>query len=704
MINKKSERITNANHIEKMINELSSYELKKIQADRTVKTVHIQNDYFLKNDVWNYEELQNDLGLDANSNQMKKRKYDPTTLEFKTVNPLVRLELKYLCFKQFFNDKWTWGTIVVRQKRCMKIINKFLIDKYPQLNSLLDLDIEKATIEWNTWLVAEGYSLTREVKTRGKVETVISKSQESSFLENIIELLEDYLDGREEWDKDKWDIRKLDKFGIKRNKASARSHYLNFAKINNYHFREISKEYIKQRLVANNRFSTSNADGYLNALVKFFNLLSNLEPDWKDLSKLERRHILKYLEYLRSHTAKFEHKKSNPDYYIRQSIIMVNKFLDDLQFLQNPKAPTKPIRQLIHPQDKPNLSKRNNNKIKHIPDIVLEQLFANLSKLPEEIQAVILIMAKTGLRISDALGLDHNCLFKVNDKYHIMTDIEKTNTINHIIPIDEQLANVIGKWIDHSIKFSNQDNNPHNFIFISKLGKRKGYPIAPITILSHLNDLAIDNNITDESGKLWHFSNHQFRHTYAVKMINSGVDIVTIQQLLAHTSPEMTLRYAKLNDESKRKAFETLIKNNVYTFGANNEVIEVEIDGENIPSEIVDALWSEHKLNAIDNPYGTCHARLNGDCPIAEEPPCLTCNGGSPCKDLAIGFSDLDVNKYELLIQSTTKAIDILTKNGREDVAEKNKQNLKRYKDILQTIKSNKVIFGRQGRIKGLGG
>jgi hypothetical protein len=37
----------------------------------------------------------------------------------------------------------------------------------------------------------------------------------------------------------------------------------------------------------------------------------------------------------------------------------------------------------------------------------------------------------------------------------------------------------------------------------------------------------------------------------------------------------------------------------------------------------------------MDNPYGTCHARLSGDCPYMEAPPCLTCNSGKPCKDLA---------------------------------------------------------------------
>ena len=32
----------------------------------------------------------------------------------------------------------------------------------------------------------------------------------------------------------------------------------------------------------------------------------------------------------------------------------------------------------------------------------------------------------------------------------------------------------------------------------------------------------------------------------AIKLLNNGVDIVTVQELLAHASPEMTMKYAKL--------------------------------------------------------------------------------------------------------------------------------------------------------------
>ena len=47
------------------------------------------------------------------------------------------------------------------------------------------------------------------------------------------------------------------------------------------------------------------------------------------------------------------------------------------------------------------------------------------------------------------------------------------------------------------------------------------------------------------------------------KMLNGGADILTVQELLAHASPEMTLRYAKLLDNTKRKAFESVMKQGV---------------------------------------------------------------------------------------------------------------------------------------------
>ncbi|MDF9763493.1 hypothetical protein OKW24_005266 [Peribacillus simplex] len=343
--------------------------------------------------------------------------------------------------------------------------------------------------------------------------------------------------------------------------------------------------------------------------------------------------------------------------------------------------------------------KKSVDQIDYIPDYVLEQLFIHINDLPKDLIPVVWVAFKTGLRISDVLGLTSSCLVQLNGNYSIETDIEKTYVKGHRVPIDEELANLLAVLIRQSKENSNQDNNPEGFIFIRYRGSRKGKPFSQSWVQLALNTLAKEKNITDENGNLFHFKTHQFRHTYAVKMLNGGADILTVQELLAHASPEMTLRYAKLLDDTKRRAFEAVINQGVFSFDLNGEVQEIKA-GEDIPIDILDALWQDHKLNAMDNPYGTCHARINGNCPHMEEPPCLTCNGGSPCKDLAIGFSELDVHKYELLIKTTSKTIDVLKKHGREEIAEKNERNLQRYKGILNTLQEGNIIFGRQKRMK----
>lgn len=71
-----------------------------------------------------------------------------------------------------------------------------------------------------------------------------------------------------------------------------------------------------------------------------------------------------------------------------------------------------------------------------------------------------------------------------------------------------------------------------------------------------------------------------------------------------------------------------------------------------------------------------------------------------PCKDLAIGFSDLDVEKYELHIKSTVKSIELAKNNNRQDMVEKHINILNKYEEILGNIKDGNIIFGRSNRIK----
>ena len=54
------------------------------------------------------------------------------------------------------------------------------------------------------------------------------------------------------------------------------------------------------------------------------------------------------------------------------------------------------------------------------------------------------------------------------------------------------------------------------------------------------------------------FTFHDLRHTFASHLAMSGVDLLTIKELLGHKSINMTLRYAHLSPNHRRKAIASL--------------------------------------------------------------------------------------------------------------------------------------------------
>ncbi len=51
---------------------------------------------------------------------------------------------------------------------------------------------------------------------------------------------------------------------------------------------------------------------------------------------------------------------------------------------------------------------------------------------------------------------------------------------------------------------------------------------------------------------------HDLRHTAATLMVTGGIDLVTVKEILGHSSIEMTMRYAHPTPENKRRAVNVL--------------------------------------------------------------------------------------------------------------------------------------------------
>jgi integrase len=166
------------------------------------------------------------------------------------------------------------------------------------------------------------------------------------------------------------------------------------------------------------------------------------------IKDLRRTHIEQYIQWLNEYTKRFlTQKNAHPESYVTSTLDVVGKFLADIQRYEYEIAPEKNVRMLLFPEDKPKLRKKSIDQIDYIPEFVLEQLFTRVNDLNKDYIPVVWVAFKTGLRISDVLGLTADCFVKLNGKYSIVTDIEKTYVQGHRIPIDDQIADMLAVLI-----------------------------------------------------------------------------------------------------------------------------------------------------------------------------------------------------------------------------------------------------------------
>jgi integrase len=638
----------------------------------------LEIDYFLENNTWNVSFF---LNLPQFKSQESKSLINKK-IYFSAFKYKIKDDFKVIIHEMIIKKDYSIGA-TVKLSRYFTKIGRFLKCLYPNIESLLELDFNKVEIEWNSWL-AENYFITDKKR--------IFKQLYSYYYELIIQ--------PEEWEKDVWTIDKIiDKNHIEYNRNSSMSKKIQFDNIENVYFRNILKKYIKQRLLSNNHFAWGTALVYSVAISRLLNEIYGKNPTWIDLTKLERNNIEEYLIFLNTYANSPKNKIKNKCDWILNNVIFAQKFLEDIQVMEYPEAPIKDVRKLIYQTDKPSINyKSQYQRIKYIPDEVLEQLITHINELPDKVKIVVWIMFKTGLRISDTLNLRQDCLIKLNGKYWIEADIQKTGIMGHRIPIDDDLAQVVAGMINKVRNEVNRIINPWDLLFPSECIIRETKSITSEYVSKSLNKIAKKYNIKDNQGNIFHFNNHKFRHTYAVKLLNCGTDIITIQELMAHASPEMTLRYARLLDDTKRIAFDNAVKSGIFAFDDKDNLREQKSEGLNV--DILNMLWTNHKLNAIETPYGTCMQRIKGKCEYAKHPPCLTCNNGSPCKDLCVGAVDWDIKKYEILLESTRSMIKFSEEYDRKDLKGENEELLKLYTNIIDKISSGNLIYGRLDRLK----
>ncbi|MEH2312624.1 MAG: tyrosine-type recombinase/integrase [Nostoc sp.] len=279
---------------------------------------------------------------------------------------------------------------------------------------------------------------------------------------------------------------------------------------------------------------------------------------------------------------------------------------------------------LIKPEDYGKLTK---HLPRYIPEEVMQQLNQHLEALPESVMRMVLVLQETGLRIGELLQLPMNCLkFDAKGGAYIQYmnwKMSKEDTK----PISMELAKTIKEQENYIRQHLEQD---FEYLFCArKTGKYRDrntfYPKAKVmddkAFIKFLKQLTEDFDIKDNSGKRWNFESHQFRHTVGTRMVNLGVPFHIIQRYLGHESPQMTMTYAHIHDETLRKEVEKYHESRVVNFQGETSELD-----ETILSSNDDLEWFKKNVQARALEHGYCaRPKVLGDCDIPGFDGCYNC-------------------------------------------------------------------------------
>ena len=254
-----------------------------------------------------------------------------------------------------------------------------------------------------------------------------------------------------------------------------------------------------------------------------------------------------------------------------------------------------------------------------IPEYVMNQLESeeNLAKLPSPptVRNLVVLLIETGLRGGDACVLPFNPIITDSVGWPCLRFENSKTGSEHLIPLSDkaaatvrsQQAYVLERWPQGSPwLFPGIMDNPE--------GAR---PYAHASLSHQLGPWQKKIGLHDESGRPVRIHAHQFRHTFATRLINSGLEQYVVQQLLTHASPRMTARYAQIHDHTVRDAFERYCAQRVNTAGEHL--------GYDPDASTADAEWVKHNMARIRDslPNGYCGRPPQQDCPHPNA--CLTC-------------------------------------------------------------------------------
>ena len=270
------------------------------------------------------------------------------------------------------------------------------------------------------------------------------------------------------------------------------------------------------------------------SLLQFVNKKYKKEISTLELKDLNKETIEKYLEYL-------EKEKNNSISTVNQRLAAIKSFfnyltIEDIEYI----SLCNEIHSIKIKKTKQEtikyLSKEGIKEILSLPKTSIENGVRDL--------AILTLLYDSGARVQELVNIKIKDIDFNKKTVYLFGKGRKAR----IVPLISQTIKILEKYI----KIYNIPINSDNLLFYNSKKEaltRMGitYIIKKyVSIARNKNPLEFQINVTP----------HTFRHSKAMHLLESGVNLIYIRDFLGHESVTTTEIYARANPENKRKAIE----------------------------------------------------------------------------------------------------------------------------------------------------
>jgi integrase/recombinase XerD len=434
----------------------------------------------------------------------------------------LQAEIKYALRTKFESGRWKTNGNLSPMCREVKAIEEWLKQLPLMPSSFMQKPLDHWEMSLRSYLVQTGHYRRGTGRELSADQTYVERWEEDSrirLLRQIYTIVAQAYDDREETEKDVWDMRHL---GVTLN-LTASGYLLNFTPIAQQWLRSLAKTFIKYNLSVH---SPGDCLAKMQTLREFSRFLT-AHHSTVGIAEINRTLIVSFLNYLKAQ-GKTSHR-------VMTHLIHLRAFLEGCAYHLNIVGLTK--ERLILEGDFPKLPQ---SQPRDLPAEVLGQLREHLETLPTTVLRMVVILLEGGLRISELCTLRLSCLVHDDRNEWYLHFYQWKAKQEHVIPLVDEAVVAAIQAQQHAIR--ERWGDACQYLFPSPLFPQ--FPFKARTFTRMLNEWAYEKQICDQSGKLYHFQSHQFRHTLGMQLINEDVPLDVISRLFGHGSLSMTQRYA----------------------------------------------------------------------------------------------------------------------------------------------------------------